>query len=377
VGFKKLFFEGLSNSYSNQITLDVILNPYGFAYMMYAAIYYIAAILVSLFIIPWLRVLSLYREYSKPIKNLIIFISMVLLISVGTIAFTISVREDLGRIAPRLHMRYLMPFILIYLLLYFVSMDGLNTKAFGSNRRKMFLFIALAFCALVFKGTTLGSSVDQYSFMWTIKLETILSGLTIPILGKNVPLYLIFIVGLIMGIALVLSIFEKNARTKNEIIFFSVLLLVMNIGNTILAYDEFKPAYQFDKWDVEEVIQLSTYIDEDGDDARVLMILENGLSAKAQVLDTFFDTEGEEIYITGAFARDYENEEQVSTIPFEEAIWGEQYPLVNEIEYVIIEKNIFDHEYTLENMDVINQVGGRNFVLVKNQDNLTFGVDCK
>ena len=158
---KLTVFHGLKNSYSNGIWPP--LTKQTFSYFVYGFAVFLAAILAASFFFPLVYPVVFYHKLSEKAKRLFLFTILFLLGSALVIAYTITTREDFGRIAPRIHLRYVAPtFVLLFAVLYSLP-QGRNILFSKSSR--LVLGTAVLF-ALIFKGLISGSAVDHFSLVW-------------------------------------------------------------------------------------------------------------------------------------------------------------------------------------------------------------------
>ena len=134
---KLTVFQGMGNTYAlsninvnDQITLSVLSSPGVLRYLIYSAIVLLVAAILSFYAGPLLFTLCGYGSMQEEHKKSYLFTVFSLVIMIGAIAYTISIREDLGDPVPRLHMRYITPLVIPVLI---QCLDFLLAKAPGAH----------------------------------------------------------------------------------------------------------------------------------------------------------------------------------------------------------------------------------------------------
>jgi len=113
---KLTLFQGMDNTYAlethNQISLSAISSSDVFFYLFYSGIILFIAGILSFYFAPVFFALYGYNAMNEENKKIYLFTAFSFVIMIGAIAYTISIREDLGNYIPRLHMRYIMPLVI-------------------------------------------------------------------------------------------------------------------------------------------------------------------------------------------------------------------------------------------------------------------------
>jgi len=128
---KRALFPGAGNSYAgsltgyDQIGLSALGEPGVFGYMVYSAAATFAAAILSFYVLPVLLPLFDLRRLDGKQRRLYLFVLLSLAVTAGAVAYTVSIREDLGDRVPRLHLRMLAPMAVPLVALCF---DGLLSK---------------------------------------------------------------------------------------------------------------------------------------------------------------------------------------------------------------------------------------------------------
>lgn len=139
--FKLTLFAGSGNSY-NQQSFDILLKPGRFGFMIYSFFYYVGMSLFSLLFIPIILSVSNFKNYELKDKRFLLFIFLLLLLSSGVVAYTISVREDFGNIfSIRFHARYTTYLYLPFIIYFFKCFEFKERINFKLNFENILLLI--------------------------------------------------------------------------------------------------------------------------------------------------------------------------------------------------------------------------------------------
>ena len=222
--FKLTLFAGSGNSY-NQQSFDILLKPGRFGFMIYSFFYYVGMSLFSLLFIPIILSVSNFKNYELKDKRFLLFLFLLLLLSSGVVAYTISVREDFGNIfSIRFHARYTtylyLPFI-IYFLKCFEFKERINFKLNFENILLLILNIGSILIIKINNGIW-GCQVDNtvLHFLKYLSLEQ---------QNFNVFYFKIYILFFI-----ILSLFLLRYKFYSYI--FSILFIVIMFYNNVEFY---------------------------------------------------------------------------------------------------------------------------------------------
>lgn len=121
--FKLILFRGMGNSYAWQVGFAQIATPYRFFYMLYSFAISGLCLLVGLFVFPLLYPLFRFknilgRDDGDTRKKTYLFLILCILVNLAIVAYTICVREDLGRLTPRIQSRYFIPLFFPLVLIF-------------------------------------------------------------------------------------------------------------------------------------------------------------------------------------------------------------------------------------------------------------------
>lgn len=117
-----LFFSTIQNGYESgfgisdeNFKMDIVL------FMVYAIIYYLVYVIIAFWILPILYPLFMTKEMDTVVRKTYFYILILLLGTIITIVYTISIHEDIGKALIRVHTRY------------FNSIIGVILPVFGAS----------------------------------------------------------------------------------------------------------------------------------------------------------------------------------------------------------------------------------------------------
>lgn len=369
--FKLTFFSHMGNSY-NQMGISAILSTYNFLYMIYGFLYYIAAILLASMIFPIIYPVMNFKKIDEKSRKMLNFLILFLLIAAATIAYTITVREDLGRIMPRLHLRYVGPaIVLLFIILFrFIQINNNEMNAKIKQNLSVALTGVLIFICVVFKGIYSGSVVDQYSLQWYSLLQEKVGTLATP----NNGTFTIYLYGIILNVLIFtlgyllhfMYIRRKKSLMKN--IFVIILVILCFISNVVGGY-KIRNNYFVDRHIVDEIKTLNTYfMNKDSDASKIYLTKNYEITSFSKYFDTYFD-DVKNLYMidsTQIPVTDTENQINVSDLNLYEPIYQSQYGSIEKVEYIIVEKGVSFGLMQLSNAQIVPEISGDYYTVYKN-----------
>ncbi len=320
---KCTIFKGLGNSYASQIGLKEVLNIKCILYIFYAIIYYTVSCAVVLMIAP-VTYLVLFRKSLDGLAiKLLRMLGVVLAVAIATIAYTISAREDLFQLCPRLHMRYLAPVLLLLLLLFILECQNTDKNAIKElNNKFMLITVALFACALVvFRGATSNSSIDYFSFKWYQMLSRT---------SENTVVLSFIIVIVMITVTFMIWV---NVVPNGKSIFLISGLVVTTIISDFITCKDVRYGYNVTEDVQKEMTEMSNYILQNcnADDNIVYFCDDMGRAIYSVVIDTYIDPE---IIFTNV--SEFERMQTENTMTLFEPISMIVYKGIESIEYIIL-----------------------------------------
>ena len=139
---------------------------YSIFYFVYAFAYYFIASALAFMVYPLIYPAIHIRELDKKTKNAFLFLMLLFLETLFVIVFTITIKEDVGRVAPRIHLRYFTPMIGVFLPIFFKAISltqNIRENKFFFKKYTYLWIIFGVICAFLYKGITLGSTNESYA----------------------------------------------------------------------------------------------------------------------------------------------------------------------------------------------------------------------
>ena len=341
--------------------IDAIASPETFGYMIYGFLYYLAAIVIACFVVPLISPGMVYRTMKTPARELYIYNIFSILMSVATIAYTITVREDYGDIIPRLHFRYLGPLIIIALIVFLYCISD-EEIVFKPKKSYIITIVVTLFISFgLFRGVTVITGVDQFILNWVYSFTEAIDGF----LG-------LFIVEAIIVIAVVVS-FVLLIRNKKTFVFvlMTVLMCVLGIFNSVTAKDRLLDYMYRDEALVDEAVRLNEFVDTV--DGAVLYVGEHkSYSDYCKCIDTYIDRSSDFYYVSrNGLSKVGEGIYNVKelTVPVQLNLWKMKYSDMNNIEYVIEDvENDEDFGVTINNLTLVPELSKTYYKVYKNNN---------
>jgi len=328
---KLTLFSGLLNSYS-QFSFDILLAPYTVLFALYSIAVDSSYFIVGFGVFPVLFVACTYGEFTREERDLALFCLVSLLAGFACVVFTISMREDVGHVALRQHLRYVAPLIIPLLYLFMKQGMRLKPARIVRNPRRLALMASCvgAFCLLVagFFGTanlSQGFDNSQFHFMrWFLKLgeelpqdyfnswAQTMSGISpddgdlLVIAPLNWLCRAAVIAFTIAGTLLLLSRKRKTRRIATVGI--TAVMAAFMVANSACAYDYNKNAYEVDQAKVDEICAISDQLAARSGTGRVIVVLDDANTGPNNLIDTYMqDGTGAYEYVVIDSLDDYLN----------------------------------------------------------------------
>lgn len=360
-----LFFGGQDNYYvkNGQMGIEALLKPYNMNYFVYGIVYYIVSTGIAFCLYPIVIPFLSIQNLNKQIKEVFVFSVILLFGFFVVICYTITIREDLGHIIPRIHLRYYSSIICILLPLCYRELERQENCKNSERCIREWIFIVIVIL-LVYRGAGSASFAENLSLQYTRFFD----GKYTPIYGSGnddivfYPAVLPVYIGVIL---LAISAIFLNGKRILAYLFCGVSVII-GISNIVLAKPYYYAFYRGNDKAIKEMVAIDEYMLKNNSlNKNVLYVTKGWLSMEARVYDTYFDgTNSCEIeqHTFDEMVVDYKNT-KVEEIPIYEAIWTRQYD-VDSIDYIIV-----DAEYILPSQDgmvELQQLSGEYYKVYEN-----------
>lgn len=373
---KSILFSGLGNSY-NQMDISAIEMPYNFMYLFYAFFYYFAAILIAMFIIPFAYPMAQFEYMQKTGKKVFVFMSVFFVLASATIAYTISVREDLGRVAPRIHFRYIAPgfIIMLAILLNCINTDkSLKSEIRELLNRRLLLSIigGCIYVSVLFKGVNRGTPVDQFSLEWYLKSVDRLGSLAPP--DGNGQIFNIGVIAINVLIVILLLLYYRLKKYKltYAMFFYFTILICVCLVDEKCEYKNIKNATSADRDVLTQITRINDYLCkiDDGTTSVVYFTDATNINGASKYMDTYMDWSGKLYYVDDTYCQELENasNHKVEDLTLRESIFDTPYLNLDKVDYIIVENENFPKTLQWKNCSKIQEASGNIYSVYRNNN---------
>ena len=238
---KLTLFQGMGNTYAldtnDHLALSALSSPSVFLYLAYSAIVLSIAAILSFYAAPALLTAYGYGSMDESNKKTFLFTALSFLVMAGAIAYTLSIREDLGEPIPRLHMRFFAPLVIPLMIQCLDFLFSKNNPMSGKPLSKAFLAAVAVFCAAAIALIPSGSSTGYLMDHFTLKAAYAVESFMFPVgpftVNTLFMLFKIFLVALAV-LCIYLVVRKKKAVPVIAMLLCSVLLI--NAFDNFMSY---------------------------------------------------------------------------------------------------------------------------------------------
>ncbi len=361
---KLTVFNCSTNSYQLSYNAHLLRDPLIWLFIVKAVLYYIAMLILSCFIIPFVYPLLKYRSLDHVNRAAFCFTVLFCLIITATITYTITIYEEQYSPILRSLLRYYGPLLLTGLAVFFRSLEA---GSFSTGKKQIWivlLAVTVVVCAN-FNGIVFGSVVDQSLLNWY-------STLWVPLDCSDLPKpagQIYMSISVLVVICMIMYLFSKKPQRKCEI--FAVVLLLIFTGDNAIGYSQKRNVYEVSDEHISEVLAINEYFAQFPDEKSILFLDKKGFPGEcARCMDTYFDYDRDLYFAEDTFIKNAEP----GSIPFSEIEL--RYPTflrpdfpAESFEYIIVQKNNVDmFKKKLANVELIEEISTNDLAVYKNND---------
>ena len=359
-------FSGVEKLY--KLNLSVIFEPYCFGYILYGFLYYLAALLITSLFLPFIYPAININKMGRKSRKLYCYIIAFFLILTGIIAITITVREDLGKITPRIHLRYFGPAFIVLLTTFFSCIENIGHASESLKRKRDLIVIGgtLFFGCTLFKGLTF-FMIDQQALDWYFMLQQKIGVLQ----DKNGNPYTVYLYAVVANFLLVIIVFSlhylyvhiSRRAVRNA---FALVIVIACVVNDCIAQKIIHKDMYVDDSVVDEIVCMNEYFQKQSGNVDILYFSDQ----KVAYIDTYFNEIEHLYYVNSEFMQTIETNKvvDVSETKFYEPRWEKAYKDVSQIDFFIVENpNGFEIK-RLAGVELVSGIGGDNFKVYRNLD---------
>lgn len=327
---KSTIFSAMGNSY-DQTSVNAILSSKAVIYFFYACIYYLIYVIIAFYFFPVLYCAFGWDKLSEYTKNMFVFLISMVFVLIGTVGYTISIREDLGSLSPHLHMRYFAPLAVPFFVLFlqnFRSDDKFALKKWQKYIMIVFIIVLVIIPNICQRGLMDSQNMEFYRCI-CIALSKLF--------GRGGDILAYFIVKPIWLVMLLGGYYVIKKYPNRFLKYFIVTVFSLNIANFVLKYVEVRIFYSESKETIADMQELNEKLNSLTGDK--LLIGKYLTDQTMELADTYLDDD--DLYYTSEIA--IENWEDIypEKVP---CTWPlVDYSNMGEIDYFVIDNDI-NHE---------------------------------
>lgn len=351
---KYLVFSGSNSSYSYSITAlqaPETSNKNPLSFFLYAAFFYLSYIILVNNIFP-LFVRSNKNELSSRLTT---YLEIAILMLIFIVVYKISLKEDYGLLAPRLHLRYMEPLFIPYFLCFFSRLEDVEGERPFSNKYLKWAFIIYLIVLFIIPGLNLDGFLDSTtSTFYLIPNKFALRFFLGSPLKTTILTYVMKLMILIV-VFLGLKLLKRNK--KGFVITFVSVALIINIVSAGLKYHDIRSGYELSEKYVAEMQKINDEME--SLPGRKLYIVRE-ISRLNEIVITYYDINNTDVY---SALEDYNPSDEIITLNAGNATRDVS---ISDYDYIIYdsgiweesEKEPFSAEYIIlstENFFVIKQ----------------------
>lgn len=375
IGAKKFLFLGGTNAYANENTvgLGAVMSAYNLVYMLYAFLYYLIAIILASGIFPVCYSIALYRYLDKVTQKVITFLLIFLSGSALVIAYTITVREELGTVAIRIHLRYIAMFVVIFIPLFFKAIQTVQQiESDVKWKSNVFLVLGIYWIVFlfIFKGVASGATTEHCAISYYDLVRSAKSILSI----NRENAYTFYPFAAVLNVLIVVLTYKINKHIikKKSVMLFTIGIISACCINYCITERKIYQVHSANSEMVSEMSDINSWFQQNGAiHANVLYIGASGkFSQLRKTFDTYFD--GTNI-LTISSERIDEHQRllndtiHVDDLKLTEVIWEKNYGNISNIEYIIAERAGVSG-LTISNVDEIEEISADAYIVYRNLD---------
>lgn len=363
-----LLYAGEDSNAINAISngLSNFTDVYTFMYLLYVFVYYIAAALTATLVMPAVYSVIKFKSLDKHLQMFVSFVLLCLAVSCAIIAYTISIREDIGRIIPRVHFRYIGTIILLLIIGFLrILQDKFNAQKGKKMGGLMAVIVVLTFVSLIFKGI-ISSATDHCTMNLYQTIADKIGAVSYNNSDLTLYPYVLVVFVVLIIIAIVIHCIYVHGFSKAASALFAVIMLATCIYNTCYDYNFF---HFFCKVEEERIYSIKTINEwlEEMNGSRIMYLTEEPFGKGHKTVMTYFEPSEYLYTVTSDSVLSAANDGTVtvSDTQFFTSIFGYSYERIGGFDYVLVDETV---QSVLQNVSLIEEVSDNYFKLYKNID---------
>lgn len=372
--FKKILFKEIESIYSSAIDFSFLADKYSIFYVIYSFIYYLLASILAFLVYPVLYPIVHFRKIGQAAQKVFFYVWLLFIGTVIVILFTITVREDLGKLMPRIHLRYIASMIGLFLPVFFKSVSDIEgDQKYIRKSRKSIVIACMSFWIVfvfLYKGIFGGCVTENAALGFSQYLSSHIENISIN--DDNAVIFYPAAMIISIGLGGLFVIWNWFEHFKKKYFVFTLFLsfFVLSVCDFSAGICNLYKYYIVDEQQVREMGLINSYFKNTGlQEKRIMFLCKNWGTKNAKIFDTYFDgINAFEMSYKALIDTIYERRGesiQISEVDFHEEVWGIPYEL-DEIDYFIASQDSVNLNSVIKNLEMIPQISGKNFVVYKN-----------
>ena len=395
-------FYGMENSYAanphrrhDQLSIGPLLTNGGISYLLYSAWYHMMSMLIGVFFIPIVYPIVYFKYLEKKIQVLLYYIVLFIIVVAFAIGYTISIRENLGRLHPDVHLRYFGPMLFMFMPVLFKAFDAVKVQEIKLNQNVSYTLMCFIFFIIMNFRWAFSNGVDQQILGWfswiAFKLSFIYNSAKDTLIVNSIVncdslSYRIAILLCNVIVLIITYVFHRAfgkvtfGRSYTVVIRSFILFVFLLCGiNDYLTYSILVKQYR--SHDYEKKLENTLLIDDYFKNKPLVYVIYFSNGSNKKHVDTF--TNIRKLYsVSSQFLISLvgTHKYQVSKTRFLEIDTINSFAFVNyyntirQAEYIIIDTAIEKQGITLLNVKKIHEASGPCYSVYENLDPLTLEV---
>lgn len=364
-----ILYGGADSNFSNAVMsgFSRLTDKYNIMYTLYAFIYYIAAVLTATFILPIVCSILNFKKMDKQYQMFFAFILLYLIVSCAMIAYTISSVEDIGRIIPRVHFRYIGSIMLLIIIGFLrILQDKLN---FNKSEKQLRLFVtltAVVVVSLIFKGIIEGSTADHSVLNTYQMVSSTFGSISIYEGGLVVYPYVLIVLLFIAIMIIVVHCCYTHCFNKTAAILFTAIIVGCSVSDIYLENNQYRVSYAVEDARIDSIISINKWLKEKNN-KRILYLTENPFCIGHKTIMTYFNF-NQYLYSVTSEAVLFNANEGIVSVPdthFCTSIWNNEYEQIDGFDYILTDETV---QNKFQNVSLVEEVSNDYFKLYKNID---------
>lgn len=373
---RKLLLHNMNDA-DYTVETAVFSSSYQCFYMVYAVLYYILGAAMAFMVFPVFYPALHYRKISRKTQNAYLYAVILLLGTFLVIVLKISVIEDLGKIMPRVHLRYFAAITGLLLPVFFRSVSDTEEDSGYMRKGKpvaiMFWLFFWVVCMLVFKGVKSGCITENLALSHVQSIVGHLQNVSLDTDGLVVFYPSAIVISMVMGIVLaVWNLVLYSGKLKKYFSFIVFMFMAFACMINVRLAIPYLHGYDANRSAIDEMCTISAYFREHGlDEYNVLFVCENGYGKDAKIYDTYFEgTNNFETRYDMLFREmdlSGQKDSKISEMNFTDCIWEGEYHM-DKADYLIFNAPAKDLNRVIGGCELLPEISGEYYTVYRNTD---------